>query len=250
MPPPAHRSSRPILFAATALVLFALYGTVADALDFASISQPRSLGPAALTLRSDRTYDFSGSLLRCDPNEGVGIIAEGRGSLSVTNVTIEGCAVGIMAVGASVRIEHVTMRNISGVCMLLGGEGGLAVGNVATGCAYGLVVLSNGNRVVQNQFNDNVADGVMVLGDENLIEGNETLRNGGVGIHVVVTVPMIGDAEFVPLIQDHATRNVIRGNRALQNKVDIEEFGRCTGPGLFNEWIENVFETGRPECVH
>ena len=250
MAPPAHRCRPRLLCPAAALVLFALYGTVADALDFSSISQRRSLGAAALTLRSDRTYDFSGNLLRCSPNEGVGIMAEGRASLTVTNVTIEGCTVGIMAVGSSVRIEHVTVRNTSGVCMLLGGEGSLAVGNVATGCTYGLVVLSNGNRVVQNQFNDNVADGVMVLGDENLIEGNETLRNGGVGIHVVTAVPMIGDDEFVPLIQDHATRNVIRGNRALQNKVDIEEFGRCTNPGLFNEWTENVFETGRPECVH
>jgi len=245
-----HPSRRSFLCAAAALVLFALYGTVADALDFPSISQPRSLGPAALTLRSDRTYDFSGRLLRCDRNEDVGIMAEGHGSLTVTNVTIEGCTVGILAMGSSVRIEHVTVRDVSGVCILLGGEGSLAVGNVATGCTYGLVVLSNGNRVVQNQFNDNVADGVIVLGDENLIEGNEALRNGGVGIHVVRTVAMIGDDEFVPLIQDRATGNAIRGNRALRNKVDIEEFGGCAGPGLFNEWAENVFETGRPECVH
>ena len=249
MSPATRPSRRSILGAAAALVLFALCGTVADALDFSSISKPRSLGPAALTLRSDRTYDFSGSLVRCAPNEGVGIMAEGHGSLTVTNVTIEGCAVGILAMGSSVRIEHVTVRNVSGVCILLGGEGSLAINNLATGCTYGLVVLSNGNRVVQNQFNDNVADGMIVIGDENLIEGNEALRNGGVGIHVVRSVPMVGDDEFVSLIQDRATGNVIRANRALRNKVDIEEFGDCAGPGLFNEWTQNVFETGRPECV-
>jgi Right handed beta helix region len=250
MAPTKHRSSRlPPCFAA-ALVLFAIKGTAAGALSLSLTSELRKLGPAAMRLQSDRTYDFSGRVLRCQPNEDVGIMAESRGALTVTNVTIEGCSVGIITTGSAVRVERVTVRNATGVCMLLGGTDSIAISNVATGCTYGMAVTSNGNRITQNQFNDNIVDGILVIGDENLVEGNETLRNGGVGIHVVRWVPMVADNEFVPLIQDRASGNVIRGNRALDNKVDLEEFGGCDAPGLFNDWANNVFKTGRPECVH
>ena len=154
-----------------------------------------------------------------------------------------------MATGPSVRVENVTVRNTSGVCIYLGGTDAIATNNIASGCAYGVAVMSNGNTIAQNQFNDNMFDGILVTGDANLLEGNEVLRNGGVGIHVVRMVPMIGDDQFIPLIQDRATGNVIRGNRALSNNVDLEEFGTCDYPGLMNEWTDNSFETGRPDCV-
>jgi parallel beta helix pectate lyase-like protein len=250
MASPKYRRSRLLLSFAAALVLFAIRDTAADALSVSLSSELRKLGPAAIRLQGDRTYDFSGRVLRCQPDQGVGIVAESRGLLSVTNVTIDGCTIGIIATGSAVRLEHVTVQNTTGVCMLLGGEGSIAVSNVATGCTYGMAVLSNGNRITQNQFNDNIADGLLVTGDENLIEGNEALRNGGVGIHVVRMVPMVGDDQFISLIQDRAVSNVIKGNTALSNNVDLEEFGACSDPGLFNDWSDNIFKTGRPDCVH
>jgi Right handed beta helix region len=230
------------------LIVFGLKGTAANQLGASVEPELPRLGLAALTLRSDRSYDFSGQVLRCRPGESIGLLAESHGSLAITNVTVEGCAVGIVMMGSSARLERVTVRNASGVCMLLAGADSIALSNVATGCTYGMAVLSNGNQIVHNSFNDNMVDGLLVTGDENLIEGNEALRNGGVGIHIARMVPMVGDDQFVSLIQDRSTANVIKNNRALENRVDLEEFGDCD-PGLFNEWADNTFKMGRPECV-
>jgi Right handed beta helix region len=250
MAPTKHRSGHLLLCVTAALVLFAIKGTAAGALSLSLTSELRKLGPAAMTLQSDRTYDFSGRVLRCQPNEDVGIIAESHGSLTVSNVTIDGCHVGIITSGSSVRLERVTVQATNGVCIVLGGANNVAVNNVASGCLYGMAVVSNGNRILQNQFDDNVVDGLIIMGDDNLVEGNEALRNGGSGIHIVRMVAMVGENQFVPLIQDRATRNVIRGNKALANGLDLEEFGGCDEPIPFNSWVDNVFNIARPDCVH
>src|SRR5262249_53259923 len=103
---PKYRRSHLLLCFAAALVLFGIRETTAEALSVSLTSEVRKLGPAAMRLEGDRTYDFSGRVLRCQPDQGVGIVAESRGSLSVTNVTIDGCTVGIIVTGSSVRLEH------------------------------------------------------------------------------------------------------------------------------------------------
>ena len=232
-----------------AFLVFVLEGFSANAIGQTDLREVRRrLGPAALTLKGDRTYDFAGQVVRCQPNQDVGIMAESRTSLTITDVIVDGCTVGIITTGPSVRVERVTVRGTTGVCMLLAGGDSTAFQNRTTGCAYGIVIFGNDNTLTNNQSNDNIEDGILVTGDRNLLEGNEALRNGGVGIHVVRMVPMAAEGRFLSLIQDLATGNEIRANRALDNGVDLEEFGDCQ-LGLPNEWINNSFKTGRPSCV-
>ena len=247
--PTRLRSTHIGLLWTLAFLVFVLAGFSTNAIGQTDLRDVRRrLGPAALTLKGDRTYNFGGQVVRCQPNQDVGIMAESITSLTITDVIVDGCTVGIIATGPSVRVERVTVRDTTGVCMLLAGGYSTAFENRATGCAYGIVILGNDNTLTNNQSNDNAQDGIIVTGDGNLLEGNEALRNRGVGIHVVRMVPMAGEGRFLTLIQDLATGNVIQGNRALDNGVDLEEFGDCQ-LGLPNEWRGNTFKTGRPDCV-
>jgi parallel beta-helix repeat protein len=202
---------------------------------------------AAFTLRENRTYDFGGRLVRCQPGQQVGIVAEGSGSVGVTNVVIEGCQVGIVTTGSGATVANVDVRDTS-VCMFVTGRGSTISGNQASHCVYGIVVTGNENTISDNQFNDNGADGILVTGHANVITRNEALRNGGVGLHVVRMVPMIADDSFVSLIQDLATGNILQGNTAANNNLDLVEFGDCN-PGLPNNWTDNHFGTKRPDCI-
>ena len=234
------------LLCTLAFLVFALQGSSATAIGETDVL-PR-MRQAALTLREARTYDFAGRVVRCQPNQQVGIMAESHGNLAITNVVVDGCRVGIVATGPSVRVEGATIRDTE-MCMFLAGSGGTVSHNSATRCTIGIVVTGNGNTLTDNQSNDNIQDGILVTGDANLLEGNEVLRNGEVGIHVVRMVAMVAENGFLPFIQDLATGNVIRGNRASDNKVDLEEFGDCVVAPLPNQWINNRFRTGRPDCI-
>src|SRR5215510_7083083 len=52
--------------------------------------------PAALLLQKDGIHDLRGQVIRCQPGEEVGIWAESGLSLTIANVVIEGCEVGIV----------------------------------------------------------------------------------------------------------------------------------------------------------
>jgi parallel beta-helix repeat protein len=202
---------------------------------------------AAFTLRENRTYDFGGRLVRCQPGQQVGIVAEGSGKVGVTNAVVEGCQVGVVTTGSGATVANVDVRDTS-VCMLVAGRESTISSNQASHCGYGIVVIGNENTISDNHFNDNDADGILVTGDANLITGNEALRNRGVGLHVVRMVPMIADGSFLSLIQDLATGNTLQGNTAANNNVDLVEFGDCT-IGLPNNWTDNHFGTKRPDCI-
>jgi parallel beta-helix repeat protein len=185
--------------------------------------------------------------VRCQPGQQVGIVAEGSGNLGVTNVVVEGCQVGVVTTGSGATVANVDVRDTS-VCMLVTGRESTITANQASHCAYGIVVTGNENTISDNQFNDNGADGILVSGDANVITGNEALRNRGVGLHVVRMVPMIADDSFLSLIQDLATGNILQGNTAANNNVDLVEFGDCI-IGLPNNWTDNHFGTRRPDCI-
>ena len=202
---------------------------------------------AAFTLRENRTYDFGGRLVRCQPGQQVGIVAEGSGNIRVTNVVVEGCQVGVVTTGSGATVANVDVRDTS-VCMFVTGRQSTISSNQASHCMYGIVVTGNANTISDNQFNDNDADGILVTGDANLITRNEALRNRGVGLHVVRMVPMIADDSFLSLIQDLATGNILQGNTAANNNVDLVEFGDCI-IGLPNNWTDNHFGTRRPDCI-
>src|SRR6266542_4273907 len=186
----------PGLLGVLAFVVFA-----ADVTSVGATDQPTvvaRMARAAFTLRENRTYDFGGRLVRCQPGQQVGIVTEGSGSVGVTNVVVEGCQVGVVTTGSGATVANVDVRDTS-VCMF-------------------------------------------VTGRESKISGNEALRNRGVGLHVVRMVPMIADDSFVSLIQDLATGNILQGNTAANNNVDLVEFGDCT-IGLPNKWTDNHFGT-------
>jgi Periplasmic copper-binding protein (NosD) len=226
--------------------------------------------PAAVMLQQDGIYDFRDQVIRCQPGEEVGIWAETSVSVSIANVVIEGCSTGIMVTGSSTtettlgattqgakqtwsaHVQGVRMR-VTTIGIFLSGSRSTATRNIVGGAKYGIVVTGDDNTLVENQSNDNLQDGFLITGDRNLLEGNEARRNGGVGIHVARTVPMVGDHRFLSFIQDRAANNVIRGNTALDNKKrDLEEFADCERPPfppLRNEWTNNTFETRQPDCI-
>jgi Right handed beta helix region len=217
---------------------------------------------AALRLQHDGTYDLHGQVVRCKPGEKVGIWAQRRFALSVANAVIEGCEIGILVTSGatgdmpgdvirdltqrgSARVEGVTVRATT-VGIWLAGNGSTASNNIVGGAKYGIVVTGDDNTLTSNQSNDNIEDGFLVTGDRNLLEGNEARRNGGIGIHVARMVPMVERSRFLSFFQDRGLGNVIRGNIAIDNTRDLVEFAEnCDG----NDWINNTFETRRPECI-
>jgi len=238
--------------------------------------------PAALLLQEDGIHDLGGQVIRCQPGEDVGIWAESSLSLTIANVVIEGCQVGIVVTGRatnmrgdvaqgltpnvfssaadiksksgqrwSAHVEGARMR-VTTIGIFLAGNGSTVVSNIVGGARYGIVVTGDDNTLINNQSNDNLKDGFLVTGDRNVLEGNVALRNGGVGIHVARMVPMVGDNRFLSFIQDRGLGNVIRENTALDNKHDLVEFADCADPPfppLNNEWTNNIFRTRRPNCI-
>jgi len=248
------------------LALIALDGSFVGA---SGQTGDRPRPPAALLLLEDGIHDLSGQVIRCQPGEEVGIWAESSISLTIANVVIEGCKVGIMVTGSasnnmregvtrgvtqtwSAHVEGVRMQRVTTIGIFLAGNGSTATSNIVGGAKYGIVVTGDDNTLLNNQSNDNLHDGFLVTGDRNLLEGNEARRNGGIGIHVARMVPMVRDDRFISFIQDRGLGNIIRANTALDNNIDLVEFADCAEPPfspLNNEWTNNTFTTRRPNCI-
>jgi parallel beta-helix repeat protein len=145
----------------------------------------------------------------------------------VTNVVIEGCETGIASSGHAVRVSDAGIRDTI-VCMFIMGNDMTISNNRATQCMYGIVVFGNENTIRDNEVTDSGADGILVTGDANVVGGDQALRNRGTGIHVVRMVPMIAEGSFLPLIQELATGNVLQGNNAANNNVNLEELATAT----------------------
>jgi parallel beta-helix repeat protein len=209
---------------------------------------PPALIKTAVTLRADGIYDFSGRVVQCAPGQQVGIFAEGARNIVVQNAVIRGCQVGVLTAGVAAKVTNVDVRDAD-VCMLVSGKSNTITHNISRSCSYGIVVAGDDNTISDNDFNDNAADGILVTGHSNVIADNTVLRNAGVGIHLVRTVPMVADDEFVAFIQNFSAGNVIQGNTAADNAVDLVEFGDC-GLGLRNEWTDNHFKSGSPDCIN
>jgi parallel beta-helix repeat protein len=224
---------------------------------------------AAVLLQEDGIHDLRGQVIRCQPGEEVGIWAESSLSLTIANVVIERCDIGIVVTGRatnsmnrgvnqdgtqtwSAHVKGVRVQQVKSIGIFLAGSGSTATSNIVGGTTYGIVVTGDDNTLIDNQSSDNLKDGFLVTGDRNLLEGNEARRNGGVGIHVARMVPMVRNQRFLSFIQDRGLSNVIRGNTALDNKLDLVEFADCENPPfppLNNEWTNNIFSTRQPNCI-
>jgi parallel beta-helix repeat protein len=222
---------------------------------------------AALVLQEAGIHDLGGQVIRCQRGEEVGIRTESSDSLTIANVVIEGCKIGIMITAsttnpsetvprgvkqnASAHLEGVKMQ-VTTIGILLAGNGSTVTGNVVGGAIYGIVVTGDDNVIMNNQSSDNYEDGFLVTGDRNLLEGNEARRNGGAGIRIARVVPMVGNRRILFFIQDTGSSNIIRKNTALDNNTDLVEFADCATPPLLpldNEWTNNAFGTRQPECI-
>lgn len=222
---------------------------------------------AALSIRQDGVYDLRNQAVRCQPGQRVGIRVENRSTLklTLTNVEVEGCEVGIMVTGSQsakksrdialgalppplVRLENVRVRKTT-IGMLLSGDGGIVSDNIVGEATYGIVVTGNNYVLTGNRSTDNEKDGFLVTGDRNLLEGNEARRNKGVGIHIAAVVPLVGERKLVPFIRDYGLGNAVRGNVTLNNNRDLVEFAEFNLACVDNSWINNTFQTREPECI-
>jgi hypothetical protein len=57
---------------------------------------------------------------------------------------------------------------------------------------------------------------------------------------------------ILSFIQDSASGNILRQNIAIGNKIDLVDFAEVDELGEeceSNEWIDNTFDTRRPDCI-
>src|SRR5262245_57292782 len=138
--------------------------------------------PAALLLQKDGLHDMRGQVIRCQPGEEVGIWAESSLSLTIANVVIEGCEVGIVVTGGatnnmrgdvaqgltpntlsssadiksqsaqtwSAHVEGARMR-VTTIGIFLAGNGSTVVGNIVAGSTYGIVVTGDDTTPINKQ---------------------------------------------------------------------------------------------------
>jgi Periplasmic copper-binding protein (NosD) len=234
------------------LGIVGLWGTVACAADARS---------AVLRVDGDGTYDLGARVVRCEKGKAVGLWVEARRALTLANVVVEGCEVGILvrtgeneegsatAAEPRVRVQGMTVRATL-VGIWLAGNGGIASDNIVGGAKYGFVVTGDDNVITTNQSNDNSVDGFLITGDRNVLEGNEARRNGGVGIHVASMVPLVGNRKAIFALQDRGQGNTLQANTALANGLDLRDFTEnCQELEPSNTWGGNTFETRQPACI-
>ena len=215
---------------------------------------------AAVLLPQGGTHDLSGRVVRCEPEQRVGIWAESHVPLTIANAVIEGCEVGVMVTGGTTTADTLDLavegqaRQLQGIQVLaanigiwLAGNGGTVKSNIVGGAKYGFVVTGDDYIIMGNRSNDNLHDGFLITGDRNVLEGNEALRNRGIGIHVASMAPVVGKRRALFFLQERALGNVIQKNTALENaRDDVVEFSEHCDD---NEWADNMFRTRRPWCL-
>jgi Right handed beta helix region len=234
------------------LGVMGLWGAVACAADVCS---------AVLRIEGDGIYDLGAHVVHCEQGKWVSLWVEGRRALTLANVVVEGCEVGILvSTGANeegvataavprVHVQGVTVRATL-VGIWLAGNGSIASENIVGGATYGFVVTGNENVITNNRSNDNFVDGFLVTGDRNVLEGNEARRNGGVGIHMASMVPMVGNRKAIFALQDRGQGNSLRANTALANRLDLKDFTEnCLELEPSNTWSGNTFETRQPAYI-
>jgi parallel beta-helix repeat protein len=218
-------------------------------------------GSAVLRVEGDGTYDLRGRVVRCEQGKPVGLWVEGRRAITLANVVVEGCEVGILVRAAAtgegsdagaeqrVHVQGVTVRATS-VGIWLAGNGSIASENIVGEATYGFVVTGDDNVLTDNRSNDNSVDGFLVTGDRNVLEGNKARRNGKVGIHVASMVPLVGNRKAVFPLQDRGQGNSLRANTALANRLDLRDFTEnCLELEPSNTWSGNTFGTRQPACI-
>jgi parallel beta-helix repeat protein len=224
---------------------------------------------ASLLLQQGGIHDLHNQVVRCRQGEKVGIWSESRSGITLSNVVVKDCEVGIVVIGgsntdrtsiaalgvtqpSSIRLENVRVGATT-IGIFLSGNRGIVSNNTVVGAKYGIVVTGDDNTLTGNKSNDNAYDGFLVTGDRNLLENNEARRNRGVGIHVARMVPMVGPRQILSSIQDLGISNIIRGNVSLDNKLDVREFAeKCDENKVKcenNTWINNTFKTRWPEWI-
>jgi hypothetical protein len=229
-----------------------LWGAVACATDVRS---------AMVHVEADGNVDFRGAVTRCEPDKPIGLWVNGSRAVTMTNLVIEGCEVGVfVSPGAPsegyasdeaprVRVRGMHIRRTT-ICFFLAGNGSIATDNISAGCDYGWVISGDENILQRNTSDDNTRDGYLITGDGNVLEDNQALRNGGVGIHVASMVPLVGDRKAIFAVQDQGLGNTIRENTALRNRLDIRDFTEtCQELETNNQWSGNTFKTREPDCI-
>jgi Right handed beta helix region len=234
---------------------------------------------AALTITdASSAQALQGQTIRCDAATPLGVRVTAARAV-VRDVTIDGCETGIVVDTNAVQttIANVFFTNpgprvpdastqavetTSGNVFLTSGSvgvwirGGSGMFEQNTILGYDIGILLDGNNFVfrNNLVTDGVLDGILLLGQDNVIEGNIIERYRGVGIYAAGSYPVridFGDLRELGLRKKVPLRNIIRFNRLRNNGLDLADQTEPCDPqfGLRNTWQGNVFATKFPECL-
>ena len=188
----------------------------------ACVGNPNIYGAITVLETSDVQIDLNGHEITCAPTDGVidaGIGVLFSSEVKVTNGTVSFCDIGLLMFGTtSSMVADLTLRNNVEDPIFGGGIGiylessskNKLTGNLVSQNASGIVLsLSDKNLVSGNTANENIAagfrgnTGIGVIGNENIIRGNEASLNAIVGI----------------LVRFPSTGNLVQGNNAWSNGV-------------------------------
>jgi hypothetical protein len=224
---------------------------------------------AAMVLEADAALIGNAQVLRCRDGQRVGMWLKPGAQLS--NIIITNCLVPVVSEGGGADLSHLTLQGAVGtpefpallreigmqgmtalsVCLWLRGAQGTVVANNASNCHFGAYVSGHQYRIQGNIFHHNAYDGLTLLGDRNEVtENNQLLSNKMNGINVVQQVGQLSSTWLVKGLPDLAAGNLIRGNTATGNGLDLREWpvgSICTQP--INTWENNTANKRNPTCL-
>jgi parallel beta-helix repeat protein len=219
--------------------------------------------------------DGSGARLRGGAVTGcfLGVHVAGDGGHSVRRVTVSAADRGVLVESDGNRVtdSHV-LRALGDAAIQVDGSGNLLIGNfIANAGDQGFEINGSDNRVVGNRIGA-VAEGVQLTGERNQVLSNQIVGalDRGIdvrgleeptGAHLIIDNLIVDGVDGIALLEssngNRVSRNTIyrnsdqgifvgtldntiRRNRALLNRVDLQD----NTPGCDdNLWQDNTFET-------
>ena len=186
-------------------------------------------GPVALRVLTQAALNLGQQTIRCAGAAGIVIAGD---SATVTNGTVQGCAVGVATEGPHDAVRVVKVRALHN--------------------ALGMEIADKGNVLSSNLVSDNEGDGIVVEGNDNTIVDNHCVKNEGSGMTVE------GEGNFI--IKNYCAGNgqdgvVVSGVfNTLHENQGVNNGGRGVFAGLFDsgggpgEWNYGSGNRTAPNC--
>lgn len=183
----------------------------------------------ALIVVGPATLDMKGHTLECDGGL-FGILVSGTGAI-VSNGRITSCG------DNGVHVCSGVLDAFNNCPPLPPGDGshrisGLTIISDGVVGDDGMDVDSNNNQIVNNTFTGWPDKGILI---DEFTQGNQVILNYMTGNDIGIETDV------------GATDNIIHGNSATGNGLDLKDDGVCD-----NDWSDNIFETFSPDkkCIN